>query len=220
MNELEAVESLQIVKNILDKYNIDYWLDEGTLLGAVREKRFIPWDHDIDLAMLYTNISIVAPLFEWKKHIKLYAKDCEIDINLYHMDGDEAKKSWFKRNLLGKILDYIILTFYLRNPYIKKSVMPSVITNIIIRIRNMLPDRVNHKFLNLLKDIYIKNCKVIQVSVPYHFFKNLAIITFYGMKFKVPAKTEEYLTFRYGKDWRTPKKDYVYYKDDKAISKN
>lgn len=41
---------------------------------------------------------------------------------------------------------------------------------------------------------------------------------FYGMEFKVPAETEEYLAYRYGKNWRTPKRDYVYYKDDGAIT--
>ena len=39
------------------------------------------------------------------------------------------------------------------------------------------------------------------------------------MEFKVPANAEEYLTYRYGKDWRIPNKDYVYYRDDGAIVK-
>ena len=37
------------------------------------------------------------------------------------------------------------------------------------------------------------------------------------MKFKVPSDPEGYLAYRYGMDWKVPKKEYVYYKDDGAI---
>lgn len=46
---------LEITKHILDvcrRHNLKIWADWGTLLGAVREKGFIPWDDDIDLMMM------------------------------------------------------------------------------------------------------------------------------------------------------------------------
>ena len=49
--QLCDVELMRIFDKICEKYQLVYWMDYGTLLGAVRHKGFIPWDDDLDVAM-------------------------------------------------------------------------------------------------------------------------------------------------------------------------
>lgn len=45
----QAKEILFKMKDLLDEKGIKFWLMYGTLLGAVRDKDFIPYDFDVDI---------------------------------------------------------------------------------------------------------------------------------------------------------------------------
>lgn len=58
---------LRITTDLFDKYNIKYFIDGGTLLGAVRHNDIIPHDDDIDLGIFDNDWHKLSKLEELTK---------------------------------------------------------------------------------------------------------------------------------------------------------
>lgn len=77
--QLKQLAILQEIHRICTAHAIDYWLDGGTLLGAVRHGGFIPWDDDIDIAMREEDLPRFAEACrtELPDHLYLQTTDTE-----------------------------------------------------------------------------------------------------------------------------------------------
>lgn len=83
--KLVMLKLLKELDRICTKYDISYWLDGGTLLGAIRHGGFIPWDDDIDIGMLrddyYRFLSIAKN--ELSDDVFLQTKETDPDYPMY-----------------------------------------------------------------------------------------------------------------------------------------
>jgi lipopolysaccharide cholinephosphotransferase len=81
--QLIMLDMLIAFDAICKKHQLQYWLDSGTLLGAVRHQGFIPWDDDIDLSM---------PVEDYNKFLKIAKSELSSEIFLQTSQTDKNFK--------------------------------------------------------------------------------------------------------------------------------
>lgn len=80
-NQLYILDSF---KEFCDKHHLHYTLDFGTVLGSIRHKGFIPWDDDIDVAMLRVDYDKFLSLAGARIKEDLFVQSFENDPEFIH----------------------------------------------------------------------------------------------------------------------------------------
>ena len=117
--QLKQLSILEEIDRICQKHQIGYWLDGGTLLGAVRHKGFIPWDDDIDIAMRQEDLErfmAIAPkelregLFLQTPQNEPQAKEPIVkvrDLNSFYVEGADNFSADYQKGLYVDIFPMI-----------------------------------------------------------------------------------------------------------------
>ena len=84
--QLAGAELVRLFDLLCRRESLTYWLDWGTLLGAVRHKGCIPWDDDFDVCL---------PREDYLRAIPILTDYFAGKEGFYTQDPEKAKKGWF-----------------------------------------------------------------------------------------------------------------------------
>ena len=190
-SEKKAIKMLEDVTEILKSSKCSYWLDAGTLLGAIRDGKLIPWDHDLDIGVQFsTNSDLKNLIHSLQKQFYVRAlafskKEGIWNLGKYRIIKVYNKKAFFFRQKL--CLDIFI--FY------REPIQPG--------------SKIVYKYGVWDQNAYYDS----------NLIDNLKDINFYGRNYNIPGDSHEYLKAKYGESWKTPKKIWNVVLDDKSISR-
>ncbi len=78
---------LRDLHTVLSKHGIRYWMDGGTLLGAIRHGGVIPWDDDGDIQIFEEDKEKLLALKEEFAELGYLLQDHELSLKLFPGDG-------------------------------------------------------------------------------------------------------------------------------------
>ena len=91
--QLQQLRVLEYLEGMLQRHGLKYYLNEGTLLGAVRHQGYIPWDDDIDIAIPRGDYErlLTLPATAWPKEIRLWSHTTDPS---YHLPFAKIVATW------------------------------------------------------------------------------------------------------------------------------
>lgn len=181
------------VVELLERHRIDYHLEGGTLLGIVRDKDLLPWDHDVDISI--PNIE-EGSLLELK--VKFFFKGYKISVRRSHKNVGPIK-----------VGDYSILKVKPIFYYLLYAIYPKAKENLIVL----------DVFIKASDESYTWQAKGKVMRVNNKYYKSFESIRALGKNFRVSNQYKEYLTEKYG-DWSIPIREWCYSKNEKTIIGN
>ena len=221
---------LQLVDKFLsvcNKYNIIYYVTEGSALGVVRHHGFIPWDINFDVHLTVEEYDRLNEAMEkeelgefvwWKPKNRMCAllmkkgfvnheTHPNIDVTIMGNISD----NYFVRKIQLEIAFFNIKMFKLKNTDVKRKYP----YNVLKIVASFFPDSFYFGILDMFKHINqdLKTTYLTAYTPSFHgnselikrewIGENITYGDFEGRKVRILEKSHDYLAHRYG-DYMTP----------------
>ncbi|GAG99692.1 unnamed protein product [marine sediment metagenome] len=192
------MRALQVMDKIFKEHDITYWLDCGTLLGAIREGKYIEWDGDIDISIFFKDVLRVYML---QKEFKKYG----YEFRGLPKPGICKDKDHLICIIAAKIQDGKLVQMFGWNSVTKLVYLMS-----------------RHLKLGLIRQpLFLLSVLIAAPRLKWGEYKwlgNFAYVKMCGDYYPIPEHVEEYLEYRYSSNWRTPIKGIPWLKMERAIN--
>lgn len=188
-SEKKAVRFMHENVAFMKASGIVFWIEGGTLLGALRDQKLIPWDHDLDFGMKYeSEVQMKKLIRKLRRHFYVSVRNFPKTDKIWHLGNYRVLKIFPRKHLFFK--DDLCLDLF-------------------VYYEGTLPDteELVYKYVVWDRNAYHRK----------EFLDKPETISFYGNMVPVPANPEKFIEVKYGKDWRTPIKEWNVALDDGSI---
>lgn len=201
-------EQLKFIIEQLEKHEINYWVDSGTLLGLVRDGKLIEGDSDIDVGIFDKDTEKMQLLTkkineEHKMNVLLYSGRV-VKYKIFH------GKRTVDINVFRKIVDHC---WSIQNIGLRKNSFLNRLAN-----KTIMPVYRNKTIFEINKFPVTYILRFGCWWIPLKYFEKTDFIEIKGIKIKVPFMKEEYLEKRYG-NWKVPNPKWNFIRDDGLLLK-
>lgn len=200
----------------LDRRDVDYWLDSGTLLGFIRDGSLLESDGDIDLSTFLSEYEPVREVVESLSGYSCKYRNFNGQVHVIKIKSDNYERK-IDIKFFAKSSQHLIspVRLPIRNNYSSNHPMRYG-----FGLVRTLIDKIYYKHQIFTPDIgsvFAGNRTTHNVGwwiIPKELVGTPAYNNDIGGK--VPSQTEEYLRYRYG-EWKTPTDEWIWHVDDGAI---